>query len=194
MNERLDISSRILDLSYRLISHYDAKTNQLLSLIGFNFLILSVVFTGFFTAFDSLSGVVRVTAAIVVLTNFALIVVSVLHIRLALIPHVDTVVKNVKPKPGLTYFKDIIRNLGEDEYVGILLGDREPTESRYYSEDDEDAFVKCVIEDNARDIFAHAEILNVKTSYVKKAFNWVTASTAYLVFSLSCLGIVFLLA
>ena len=193
MENRLSVSHRILDLSYRLVSHYDAKTNQLLTLLGFNFLVVGVVFTGFFTAYGSLPPSVKAAIVAVVFSNLALIIVSVLFIRLALVPHVDTVVKHVKPKPGLTYFKDIVRNLGEEEYVKIFLGESPPTESRYYGADEDLAFEKCVIEDNARDIYAHAEILDVKTSYVKRAFNWTTCSTVFLVLSLSCLGLVLML-
>lgn len=193
MENRLNVSNHILDLSYRLISHYDAKTNQLLSIIGFDFLILGVVFTCLFTAYPSLKQQVQIAIVVLAFLNLIFIIISVLFIRAALIPHVDTVVKLVKPKYGLTYFRDITRNLGEDEYVKVFLGVSTPTISQYYQVDDKQAFEKCIIEDNARDIYAHAEILNIKTFNVKKAFNWVTASTILLVISLFCLAIIFIL-
>lgn len=63
---RLNVSQSILDLSYRLISHYDAKTNQLLTLIGFDFLIISVVFTAFLTNFSTLSQINKITVIVFV--------------------------------------------------------------------------------------------------------------------------------
>lgn len=101
-------------------------------------------------------------------------------IRLALIPHVHTVVKTKKPKYGLFYFKDVVSNLDEENYVKVLLGKSRPTESEYYDNKNETySFEKCIIEDCARDIFAHSEILSIKTKYVKYAFNAATISIIF---------------
>lgn len=190
---RLDVSQSILDLSYRLISHYDAKTNQLLTLIGFDFLIIGVVFTAFLTNFSTLSEIIKITVIIFVFSNLISVVVSILMIRLALIPHVHTVVKKAKPKFGLFYFKDVVNNLSEEEYVKILLGKSYPTKSHYYNNNNENnSFEKCIIEDCARDIFAHSEILSIKTKYVKYAFNAATFSIIFLVFTLLCIALVYM--
>ncbi|KXK02988.1 MAG: hypothetical protein UZ04_CHB001001660 [Chlorobi bacterium OLB4] len=190
---RLNVSQSILDLSYRLISHYDAKTNQLLTLIGFDFLIISVVFTAFLTNFSTLSQINKITVIVFVFSNLFSVVVSILMIRLALIPHVHTVVKTKKPKYGLFYFKDVVSNLDEENYVKVLLGKSRPTESEYYDNKNETySFEKCIIEDCARDIFAHSEILSIKTKYVKYAFNAATISIIFLVFSLLCIALVFM--
>lgn len=190
---RLDVSQRILDLSYKLISHYDAKTNQLLTLIGFDFLIIGVVFTAFLTNFPTLKEIIKITVLIFVFSNLISVVVSILMIRLALIPHVHTVVQKTKPKFGLFYFKDVLSNLSEEEYVKVLLGKSFPTKSEHYENDsDNNSFEKCIIEDCARDIFAHSEILSVKTKYVKYAFNATTFSIIFLVFSLLSIAIVYM--
>jgi len=57
---RLDTAKYILDLSYRLISHYDSKTNQLLVLIGFDFTVMSIALTFLFGSFSSVSGVIKI--------------------------------------------------------------------------------------------------------------------------------------
>lgn len=194
LRDRLEISTNILDLSYKLISHYDSKTNQLLTIIGIDFAVIGFILNGFFTNVNNLNLLTKWSVIVFCILNFSLIIISLLFVRNALVPHVHTVVKHVKPKIGLSYFKDIVTNLGEEEYVKTLLGEMPPTESKYYNNDtDQDAFQKCLIEDNARDIFAHAEILNIKTKYVHYAFNSVISTTIILLISLVILAIIYML-
>lgn len=192
MKNRLDISTDILDLSYRLISHYDNKTNHLLTIIGIDFAVIGFILNGFFSNFDKLTPNMKWSVIIFCIVNFSLIIVSLIFVRLALIPHVHTVVKHVKPKYGLSYFKDIVSNLSEEEYVKILLGENPPTKSEYYDSKDNESFSKCLIEDNARDIFAHAEILNIKTKYVHYAFNSVIGTTIFLLISMIVLSFIYM--
>ena len=85
---------------------------------------------------------------------------------------------------------DIKNYLGEEEYVEILLGDKKPTDSKYYDAAiDSDAFAKCIIEDCARDIFAHAEILEVKTKFVKEAFTLTFITTIVSIFVVAVFAI-----
>lgn len=177
LTNRLDTTKYILDLSYRLISHYDSKTNQLLVLVGFNFAVVGVSLTVLFDSIATLSVVMRAVIIGVSLIDFFLIGIALYHIRDALIPHVNHVGKGTKPKPGLAYFMDIKRYLGEDEYVKTMLGVDGATRSKYYEASDSEAFEKCIIEDFARDIFAHAEILELKTRHVKKSFEWTIGTT-----------------
>lgn len=193
LRDRLEISTGILDLSYKLISHYDSKTNQLLTIIGIDFAVIGFILNGFFSNIDKLNSITKWSVIIFCIINFSLIIISLLFIRNALIPHVHTVVKHVKPKYGFSYFKDIVTNLGEEEYVKILLGQTQPTDSKYYDNTEEDSFQKCIIEDNARDIFAHAEILNIKTKYVYYAFNSVISTTIVLLVSMVVLAIIYML-
>lgn len=168
---RLETAKYILDLSYKLISHYDSKTNQLLMLIGFDFAILTVILTFVFEKVAGLNLYLKVAIIFLNVIDFSLICVSLELIRRALIPHVNPVVKKEKPKNGLIYFMDIKNYLGEDEYVNILVGEQKVTSSKAYDDDDTYSFEKCIIEDAGRDIYAHAEILQLKTKYVKYAFN-----------------------
>lgn len=193
MNDRLSVSTYILDLSYRLISHYDSKSNQLLTIIGIDFAVIGFILNGFFSNIEKLADVVKWSVIIFCIINFSLIILSLLFIRHALVPHVNTVVKHAKPKYGLSYFKDIISNLGEEEYVKILIGESNPTESKYYENNEEKAFTKCIVEDNARDIFAHAEILNIKTKYVEYAFTSVISTTIVLLISMVILAIIYMI-
>ena len=57
---------------------------------------------------------------------------------------------------------DIRDKLDEAEYVNILLGNNFPGESKCFDKSDPDVFLKTIIEDCGRDIFAHADILKIK--------------------------------
>ena len=153
--------------AFRFYQEYffsDLAANVLIvTIIGIDFAVIGFMLNGFFSNIEKLNMTIRWSVVIFCIVNFSLIIISLLLIRLALVPHVHTVVKHVKPKYGLSYFKDIVTNLGEEEYVKIMLGETLPTESKYYdNKSDQEAFNKCIVEDNARDIFAHAEILNIK--------------------------------
>lgn len=171
---RVENSKYILDVSYRLITHYDSKCSHLMVLIGFDFAILSTLLVFLFDKMHMLNSGLKAFIVASCTFDFLLIIVSLWLLKNALIPHVYTVVKHEKPKKGLIYFMDIKNNLGEDEYVEILLGEKYPVQSYHYKNSDEFYFEKCIIEDCARDIYAHAEILQLKTKYVKWSFNVVT--------------------
>lgn len=185
IRNRMDTAKWILDLSYRLISHYDSKTNQLITLIGFDFTIISAMLAILFNDISSASITLRLLTLLMAASVYILICISLWKLKGALVPHVRHIGGN-KVKPGLIYFMDIKRCLYENEYVKILLGRNCPTFSEYYDFfDDPKAFEKCIIEDCARDIFAHAKILEVKTKFVKEAFDFIFATTIVAVISVS---------
>ena len=178
IHTRVDVSKYLLAQSYSLISHYDSKTNQQLTIIGFDFAIISMLITAIF-ATNCIGNVTRGFIIFFSIISYVLLIISLVYIRKALVPHVQHHNK-MKAKLGMIYFMDIKAGYTSEEgYVQMLVGeDKELQSSRYYQEGDEYAFEKCFIEDCARDIYAHAVILGNKTAYVHKAFNWVFATTA----------------
>ena len=193
MENRLRESSRMLDLSYRLISHYDSKTNQLLTMISINFAVVGFILSSFFANIEKFDYFSRTATMLFCFLNFCFVFRSIHLISQALRPHTSKIVKGqLKPKLGLTYFKDVIVKRNEEDYVKIWLNKSNPPESPYYSANDSDALTKCLIEDNCRDFYAHAEILSVKTEHVKDAFRWVTWNMCVLFLSIIVLGIIFM--
>lgn len=106
MENRLRESSRMLDLSYRLISHYDSKTNQLLTMISINFAVVGFILSSFFANIEKFDSFSRVSTMLFCLINFFFVFRSIHLISQALRPHTTKIVKGQpKPKLGLTYFK-----------------------------------------------------------------------------------------
>ena len=178
IEQRADIAQYTLNLSYDLITHYDNKTNQQLTMAGFDFAIISMLLTAMFAS--SCCG--RVTMIVIIcmsIISYSILSIAIWQIRGALMPHVIHHNAGIKKKPGMFYFKDINREFNEEEYVQTMMGSlgEKPVLSDYYADDDDDSFLLCIIEDCARDVYAHAIILEEKTRHVHSAFNWVFATT-----------------
>lgn len=189
----VSISKYILSLSYNLISHYDKKTNQQLTIVGFDFAIISMLITAMFTT-NTIGAITKVFIFLSSIVSYSLLIAALTFVRKALIPHVEHHNK-MKSKPGMLYFMDIKAGFEqEDKYVKMMLGDREELRtSQFYRNDDPDAFEKCFIEDCARDIYAHAIILENKTRYVYLAFNWVFAATVSCILTVAISSVLWLL-
>lgn len=178
IKQRVDMAEYTLNLSYDLITHYDNKTNQQLTIAGFDFAIISMLLTAMFAS----SSCGRLTEIVIICMSFIsylILSVALWQIRGALMPHVIHHNAGVKKKSGLFYFKDIKKTFEEEEYVQTLMGTtgEKPVASDYYTDEDADSFAKCLIEDCARDIYAHAVILEEKTRHVHAVFNWVYVTT-----------------
>jgi hypothetical protein len=190
---RMETAKYILDVSYKLITHYDSKCGHLTILIGFDFTILAVLIAFLFDKLSTISLTIRVILIMAYIINFTLIIISLYFIRTAMIPHTNPIEKIMKPKPGLIYFMDIKKNLGEDEYVEILLGKKATTTSKFFTDIDSNAFEKTIIEDCARDVYAHAEILQVKVKNVKMAFNMATIASSTCVLTVLIISLLYVL-
>lgn len=190
LHQRLRAADRLHELSYRVVSHYDSKIGPLLTLIGINFAVVGFILAGFFRDMDKLNGWIRLSVILFCAVNFSLVARSLLLIRKALSPHVDKVA-GPKPKLGLTYFKDVLNAETEEGFVKMFLGQQPPPASPYYETGDANSLIKCLIEDDCRDIYAHAEILNVKTKAVSLAFRSVCCTMVVLFASIILLGIIY---
>lgn len=179
IEQRVDIAKYSLNLSYDLITHYDNKTNQQLTIAGFDFAIISMLLTAMFAS--STCG--RVTTLVIICmssVSYLILAIALWQIRGALMPHVIHHNAGKKKKYGLFYFMDIRKQYKkEEDYVQTMLGTsgEKPVKSEYYDDENDDSFALCVIEDCARDVYAHAVILEEKTRHVHAAFNWVYATT-----------------
>ncbi len=175
---RYETARYILDRSYSQLERYDAKTNQLLSLIGLDFTVLGI-FTSFI--YDSnLSLIIKTTFILAVLLDWVLIIMSLFSLKKTLSPHLKPVDNKPKKKHGMIFFKDITDGFKQEEYVDILLGERDVNDSPHYVAAESDSFIKCMIEDCARDICEQSAILQLKSACIKEAYNivvWATSLT-----------------
>lgn len=191
MNNRMEAAKYALELSYHLIDHYDNKTNQQLMIAGFDSALLCMLITGMFTT-ARCGQITKIVIIAMCVISFGFLITALVLTRLALMPHVKHV-KGTKARPGMLYFMDVRNNFGEEEFVKMFLGNDAVTRSKYYSAEDNEAFKKSFIEDCARDVYAHALILDKKTRYVKLSFLWTLITTISCIVTVSTSSILWLL-
>lgn len=193
IEQKMDVAKYSLELSYNLISHYDSKTNQQLTIAGFDFAIISMLITAMFAS-QSCKQVTQIVIIVLSVISYGVLSKALWEVKKALMPHVIHHNAGKKPKPGILYFKDIKDHFIEEDYVSMLIKEdkKSPVPSQYYTEEDEEAVAKCFIEDCARDVYAHAVILDEKTRHVHKAFDWVFATTVSCVITVAISSILWI--
>lgn len=175
--ERYNTAKYILEISYGQLERYDGKTNQLMALIGIDFTVLGIFATILFANMSAVSTMVKILFLILVPIDLILVVLSLYVVKQTLSPHLKPVDKKPKAKNGLLFFVDVDTAFTKEEYVDTLIGRKPLKDSTRYDADDPDAFYKCIIEDCAYDIYEQAEILQVKSKYIKKSYRWVFYAT-----------------
>lgn len=169
--ERYETVKYILEISYSQLQRYDEKTNQLLTLIGLDFTVLGFFSTLFLQGATNLPFVAKILYLVFVLVDMTMIIISLFVVKSTLSPHLKPVDKRPKSKRGLLFFSDIEIAFTEDEYVDIMSGKKPLKPSNRYDSNDENAFLKCMIEDCSYDIYEQAKILNMKSKFIKRAYR-----------------------
>jgi len=191
LRERMNIVQYILDKTYCLLDHYDNKISPMIILVGFDFTAISIVLTFLFSSNANFQ--LKIISLILSFITYVVLTITVYKIISSLKPHVTPLHKDKKIAYGLIYFKDIRDNLDEEgKYIDTLFGKIKMRESDYYNKDnnrDINSFVKRIIEDCGRDIYAHSMILTEKTSNIKKALHWIFTSTIVTFGVISIIGI-----
>ena len=175
--ERYNTAKYILEISYGQLERYDAKTNQLLTLIGIDFTILGIFVSVFYGNVQFISPFFRIGFMVMIPIDLLLIILSLYVVKKTLSPHLKPVDHKPKMKHGLIFFADIEGSFSKEEYVKILLGNQQLVSSSNFEKNDPYAFYKCIIEDCAYDIYEQAEILRVKSNYIKKSYSYVFWAT-----------------
>ncbi len=174
---RYETVKYILSVSYSQLERYDAKTNQLLTILSLDFTVFGI-FTSLLFDIDK-SFFLLLLFTLLSIVNTVLIIISFLALKRTLSPHLSPVDKKIKNKKGMFFFKDIINEFSQEEYVSILLGNTDTKESTLFNKDDDDRLIKGLIEDCANDIYEQSKILDLKSKYIKEAYNLVFYTTAF---------------